>query len=152
MPHRKNNGIKHFLNQDLVLEVDTSFDRRKWDEGKYDSFLDILCGTREYQKDAIRAALRYLLGGEYKDLRDLALKNFKKNEVLREKYGSEVGLERYLQLPNQLSATLDLATGTGKSYVMYGIAAVSLFPLPEILINKLGARRDCQEQENWPCC
>lgn len=126
MPQRKNNGTQRFLNEDLVLDVGTSFDRRKWDEGKYDLFIDALCGAREYQKDAIHIALRYLLGGEYRDLRDLAIKNFKGNEVLREKYGSEVGFERHLQLPAQLSATLDLATGTGKSFVMYGIAAIML--------------------------
>ncbi|MEO7841443.1 MAG: DEAD/DEAH box helicase family protein [Anaerolineales bacterium] len=35
-------------------------------------------------------------------------------------------MERHLQLPDQLSASLDLATGTGKSYVLYGIAAILL--------------------------
>src|ERR1051325_8297815 len=35
-------------------------------------------------------------------------------------------MERHLQLPKQLSASLDLATGTGKSYVLYGLAAILL--------------------------
>jgi type III restriction enzyme len=35
-------------------------------------------------------------------------------------------MKRHLQLPDQLSASLDLATGTGKSYVLYGIAAILL--------------------------
>lgn len=123
---RRTNGTKRFHNKDLVLEVSTSVDRRKWDENKYEAFIDELCENREYQKDAIRAAMRYLLGGEYRDLRDLAGKNFEHNEVLRDKYGSIGNLERYLQLPDQLAASLDLATGTGKSYVMYGIAAIML--------------------------
>lgn len=109
-----------------MLEISTSVDRRKWDENKYEAFLDELCESREYQKEAIRAASRYLLGGEYRDLRDLAAKNFEHNEVLREKYGSTGNMERHLQFPNQLAASLDLATGTGKSYVMYGIAAIML--------------------------
>lgn len=124
MPRR--NGTKQFHNEDLVLEVNTSVDRGKWDENKYEAFIDELCENREYQKEAIRAALRYLLGGEYQDLRNLAAKNFEHNEVLREKYGSIGNMERYLQFPNQLAASLDLATGTGKSYVMYGIAAIML--------------------------
>jgi len=35
-------------------------------------------------------------------------------------------MESRLQLPELLSCSLDLATGTGKSYVLYGIAAILL--------------------------
>ena len=126
MSRRTSTGIQRFHNENLVLEVSASVDRRKWDESKYEPFIDELCGTREYQKDAIRVALRYLLGGEYRNLREIAAKNFSSNEVLRDRYGSSESMERNLQFPNQLSASLDLATGTGKSYVMYGIAAVML--------------------------
>src|SRR6266705_429214 len=35
-------------------------------------------------------------------------------------------MERYLQLPDQLSCSIDQATGTGKSYVLYGLAAILL--------------------------
>lgn len=126
MPRAIHSGIQRFHNENLVLEVGSSIDRRKWNEDKYEPFLDELCGQREYQKDAIRVALRYLLGDEYRDLRDLATKNFASNSVLRDRYGSRDNLERHLQLPNQLAASLDLATGTGKSYVMYGLAAIML--------------------------
>ena len=123
---RRTNGTKQFHNKDLVLEVGTSVDRRKWNENKYEAFLDELCENREYQKKAIQTAMCYLLGGEYRDLRDLAANNFEHNEILRNKYGSIGNMERYLQLSDQLAASLDLATGTGKSYVMYGIAAIML--------------------------
>lgn len=126
MPRRNHNGIRRFHNEDLVLEVGASVDRRKWDENEYEPFIDELCGVREYQKEAIRTTLRYLLGGEYRDLRDLAAKNFERNATLRDKYGTRGNIERHLQLPDQLSASLDLATATGKSYVMYGIAAIML--------------------------
>lgn len=127
MPARgTHNGIQRFHNEDLVLEVGASVDRGKWNEDRYEPFLEELCGRREYQKVAIRVALRYLLGGEYRDLRDLATRNFSANAILRERYGSRDSLARHLQLPDQLSASLDLATGTGKSYVLYGIAAIML--------------------------
>ena len=63
---------QRFRNEDLVLKVSPAVNRSRWDESRYEAFIDELCGTREYQKDAIRVALRYLLGGEYADLRALA--------------------------------------------------------------------------------
>lgn len=126
MARQRNNGVKSFHNEDLILEVSSSINRLKWDENKYEPFIDELCGNREYQKDALRSALRYLLGKEYRDLRDLAGKNFEQNSILREKYGSRGNMENHLQLPDQLAASLDLATGTGKSYVLYGIATIML--------------------------
>lgn len=121
-----NSDRTQFRNEDLVLRVSPSVDRRVWDESRYEAFLDELCSDREYQKDAIRTALRYLLGREHANLRSLARANFDENPSLEACYGSWAGLERRLQLPNQLSATLDLATGTGKSFVLYGIAAILL--------------------------
>ena len=115
-----------FRNEDLVLKVSENIDPAKWDESKYEAFVDELCGYREYQKDAIRTTLRYLLGGKYADLRTLAKENFDQNTELQERYGSWAAMERQLQLPDQLSSSLDQATGSGKSYVLYGIAAILL--------------------------
>lgn len=115
-----------FRNEDLLLKVTPAVDRAKWDESRYEAFLDELCGDREYQKDAIRATLRYWLGGEYANLRELARANHEANPTLEARYGAWAGMERHLQLPDQLSASLDLATGTGKSYVLYGLAAILL--------------------------
>ncbi len=115
-----------FRNEDLILKVSENIDPAKWDESKYEAFVDELCGYRDYQKDAIRTTLRYLLGGKYADLRALAKENFDKNTELQERYGSWPAMERELQLPTQLSCSLDQATGSGKSYVLYGVAAILL--------------------------
>src|SRR3989344_4859121 len=117
---------QRFRNEDLLLKVSPAVDRSKWDESRYEAFIDELCGNREYQKEAIRTSSRFLLGGEYANLRALAKANYEGNPILEARYGSWVGMERHLQLPDQLSASLDLATGTGKSYVLYGIAAILL--------------------------
>jgi len=122
----RNADRQRFRNEDLILKVSKAVDRLKWDESKYEAFLDELCGDREYQKEAIHTTLRYLLGGESSNLRDLAQANFDTNDVLEERYGSWQGMERHLQLPEQLSCSLDLATGVGKSYVIYGLAAILL--------------------------
>ena len=115
-----------FRNEDLVLKVTTNIDPKVWDESRYEAFLDELCGLREYQKEAIRTTLRYLLGGKYANLRELAKENFGANEELQQRYGSWTGMERHLQLPDQLSCSIDQATGMGKSYVLYGLAAILL--------------------------
>lgn len=115
-----------FRNQDLVLRVSPSVDPARFDITRYEPFLDVLCGTREYQKEAIRTVLRYLLGGRYANLRALAEENFHSNETIRARYGTFAEMARHLQLPDQLSCSVDLATATGKSYVMYGIARIML--------------------------
>lgn len=117
---------QRFRNEDLILKVSTAIDRSQWDESRYDAFLDELCGSREYQKNAICTALRYMLGGEYDNLEALARSNYNQNALLEARYGSWNGMKRYLQLPDALAASLDLATGTGKSYILYGIAVIML--------------------------
>ncbi|MDZ4854019.1 MAG: DEAD/DEAH box helicase family protein [Nitrospirota bacterium] len=115
-----------FRNEDLILKVTENIDPKKWDEGKYEAFLDELCGYREYQKEAIRTTLRFLLGGKYANLRALAKENFDDNTELQERYGSWAGMEKQLQLADQLACSVDQATGTGKSYVLYGLALILL--------------------------
>lgn len=115
-----------FKNDELVLQVPTDIDPRVWNEDPYEPFLDALCGGREYQKEAIRTCLRYLAGRKFKSLHDLAEWNFGRSDALQAKYSTMAGFLRHLQLPDSLSCSVDLATGTGKSYVMYGIAAIML--------------------------
>ncbi|NWF92473.1 MAG: DEAD/DEAH box helicase family protein [Syntrophaceae bacterium] len=115
-----------FQNKDLVLKVSPSYDPKRFDPNKYEAFLDALCGDREYQKKAIRVVLRYFLGGKYRSLKEMAEENYHNNPKLQEKYSSFEEFLSHLQLPDKLSCSLDHATATGKSYVMYGIARIML--------------------------
>lgn len=117
---------QRFRNVDLILKVSENIDPSVWNEFKYEPFVDELCGNREYQKDAIRTVLRYMVGGKYASLRELAKENFESNAELTLRYGSWARMERHLQLPDQLACSIDLATATGKSYVVYGLAAILL--------------------------
>lgn len=114
-----------FRNEDLILKV-RPHDPKVWDESRYEAFLDALCGPREYQKAAIRQTLSYLIGGRYTNLAQLARENFGSNEELSARWNRWENFEQHLQLPTQLSCSLDLATATGKSYVLYGVAAILL--------------------------
>lgn len=119
-------GQVRLLNRDLVLEVGRNIHPSVFDLNKYEGFIDTFCGDREYQKDAIRNTLRYFLGGQYDKLKELAEENFNNNEKLKELYGSFRELKKNLQLPSQLSCSIDLATATGKSWVIYGLARIML--------------------------
>ena len=77
----RNADRQQFRNEDLILKVSKAVDRQKWDEGRYEEFIDELCGDREYQKESIRVTLRYLMGGEYANLRALAKANYEENPV-----------------------------------------------------------------------
>ncbi|MBU1132326.1 DEAD/DEAH box helicase family protein, partial [Patescibacteria group bacterium] len=119
-------GIKIYKTQDLVLQVKQNYDPAKLNLKKWVSFLDVLCGDREYQKEAIRDAIIYFASGEYKSIENLVEENFRKNDELQKRYKNVREYQKNLPLPNKLSAAIDLATGTGKSYVIYGVAQIAL--------------------------
>ena len=118
--------IKTFNTQDLVLKVNENYDPGKLKLSAWKRYLDILCQDRDYQKRTIQTAIIYLFSGRYNGIEKLVEENYAKNEYLRERYTDLKDYTRRLQLPNRLSATIDLATGTGKSYAMYGIAQIAL--------------------------
>lgn len=107
---------------------------------KYQELIDVVCGRGEdkdtnkffFQKQAIEELLSYYL--EYSDLDGLLSENLAHNSDLedyyKEIYGS--GFKGKLDDLNKRIATIDLPTGTGKSYVMFLIAIILLNELPEI--------------------
>ncbi len=120
-------GKKIFNTQDLVLKVNSkSFDPIKYPIDEWERYLDILCSNREYQKESIKTAIHFLISTKYNSIEDLVRENYKINEHLQDRYRTTGDYLKKIQLPNKLSGCIDLATGTGKSYVMYGIAQIAL--------------------------
>jgi len=111
---------------DLVLKVTENINPENLDLYKYEDFIDGLCGHRDFQKESTRAVLRLLLGGEYRDTEELAKENFRENPTLREYYTTLDNLKNRLEFKDILSCTVDLATATGKSWVIYGVAQIML--------------------------
>ena len=122
----KMQDIKIYKQKDLVLKVNQNYDPTKLDLDAWDSFLDKLCIDRAYQKEAIKNAVIFLASARYAKTKNLVDENYKKNTELQAKYSSFDDYKKHLQLPNKLFANIDLATGTGKSYVIYGIAQIML--------------------------
>ena len=120
--------IKRYKTSDLVLKVDKNFDPIKLPLQDWDRYLDILVNGRQYQKEAIIDTVIFLASGLYKNATDLVEKNWNNNEnvELKNRYSNLDDYLHHLQIPNKLSVSIDLATGTGKSYVIYGIAQIML--------------------------
>lgn len=91
-----------------------------------EDYVRAITNGRQYQYDAIRQVMTYLWGGGYKNISELAKENYLKNEQLREHFGSEELMLGHLPLPDRLSGVVHMATGTGKSYVIFAIAYLSL--------------------------
>lgn len=115
-----------FNQKDLILKVNKNYDKSKLNLDKWEAFLDVLCGDRDYQKEAIRAAIIYLASGMYNSIEDIVKENYDNNSELGKKYNRIEDYYSNLQIKNKLFANIDLATGTGKSYVIYGIAQILL--------------------------
>jgi len=120
--------IKKYKTADLVLTVNKAFDPVKLDLTLWDRFLDVLCGDRTYQKEAIKLSIIYLASGKYNSIEDLVQENYRnaQNTEIRKLYKDADEYIRHLQLKGKHSANIDLATGTGKSYVIYGIAQIMM--------------------------
>lgn len=118
--------IKIYKQNDLVLKVNEYYNPSILNLDDWSLFLDILCGDRDYQKEAIKSSIIFMAGGRYKNTEDLVLENYKMNSEVQSKYQSIHDYYDSLQIRNKLHANIDLATGTGKSYVMFGIAQIML--------------------------
>ena len=118
--------VKTFKQSDLVLNVSNVYDTSKLNINEWEPYINRLCETRTYQKEAIINAIIYLASGKYKSLYQIAEENYNSSIHLKEKYSSFAEFSKNLQIKDKLYATIDLATGTGKSYVIYGIAQIAL--------------------------
>lgn len=109
---------------ELVLRL--SEKANNFDISKYEDFIGELCGKWEFQIEAIRKVIKLFLSEEYKNIEDLVRENFKKNKAMQEFFRDEEKLLSDFLFKDKLSCTIDLATGTGKTWVMYAVARILL--------------------------
>lgn len=98
----------------------------KFDFSDVEDFVRELTGSRDYQFESIKQTLIYLWGGGYKDVTQMAKENWAKKPSIRTRFQSEENFLRHLPLPDRLSGVIHMATGTGKSYVIFAIAFLSI--------------------------
>lgn len=120
--------IKQYKTADLVLQVSKNYNPATLNLAAWDRYLDILCSDRQYQKEAIHKAIIFLASGIYNNIEGLVNENWLNPKMveLKNRFQSVADYEHHLQMKGKLAANIDLATGTGKSYVIYGIAQMML--------------------------
>jgi type III restriction enzyme len=115
-----------FKTEDLILKVNNNYDHNYLNIEDWEDYIDCLCGNRYYQSEAIKNCIIYFASGKYNSIEDIVSENYAKNYVLKEKYSSLDNYLDNLQIKNKLIANIDLATGTGKSYVIFGVVQIML--------------------------
>lgn len=115
-----------FRISDQILKLDDVSDATEAVVHKYDAFLNLLhTGNYAFLRDAAREALRFLISAKYPDLERLARENWSRPELAK-RHASIDALLGKMPLKERKAATLDIATGGGKSFLMYGLAAIVL--------------------------
>src|SRR3989344_7157980 len=114
---------KSLAPEDLVLHLNSK--ASSYDISKYEDFLYELCQDWEFQKEAIRKILRYYLSQAYTDSKQLLQENYQSNDKMKQ-FDKLDYFIRNLPFPYKLACTIDLATGTGKSWIIYGVAIILL--------------------------
>ena len=112
---------------DQVLRVDDRRDAVEAVVHKFDAFLNLLCADKfSFQRDAVRTAVRFLVSDKYPNLERLALENWNAHTAIQQRHENLAAYFAKMPLRDRKAVSLDLATGAGKSYVMYALAAIAL--------------------------
>lgn len=112
---------------DQILRLDDTSDATEAVVHKYDAFLNLLhTGNYAFLRDAARESIRFLVSAKYPDLERLARENWNSRPVLAQRHVSIDAMLERMPLRDRKAATLDIATGGGKSFLMYGLAAIAL--------------------------
>lgn len=115
--------------------LDIRYKRSSWENSQLDldeidDYLKALVtdkdGFREYQYTAIRDILFYLWADKYNSVKYLAKENWREKPSIQQRFSSEEHFLSMLPLPDKLSGVVHMATGTGKSYVIFAVAYLSI--------------------------
>src|SRR5665647_2702276 len=117
-----------YKQDDFVLKINDYCDKTNAIVGKYEAFLDAITSENfEHVRDAIRHSIRFIVSNKYPTIRELAEENWNNNSKLKLKYNTfSQYFDFNFQIKDRKAANIDLATGTGKSWVIYGISAIVL--------------------------
>jgi len=124
---KRQKAIKRLNLSDHTLDINIrKCNYNKFNFSDVEDYVHELVGSRDYQYDAIKKVMIYLWGGSYKSIAELGKENYNQKLQIQRRFGTEENFLRQLPLPDRLSGVVHMATGTGKSYVIFAIAYLSL--------------------------
>lgn len=116
-----------YRNSDFVLLLQDDAPEVMEVVHKYDAFLSTLCRSEyAFQKDAVNTVIKFLISRKYQNTADLARENYAQHIKLKQKFNHIADYLAKFPLQTKKACSLDLATGTGKSFVIYALAQICL--------------------------
>jgi type III restriction enzyme len=116
-----------YINEDFVLEIQDNSDETLSIVNKYEAFLEaITTDNFEHVREAIRKSIAFFVSNKYPTTKTLAEETYNEKNKLKLKYDTVEEYFAKFKVLNKKSASIDLATGTGKSWVIYGVAQIML--------------------------
>jgi len=124
---KRQKAIKRLNLSDHTLDINIrKCNYSKFSFSEIEEYVRALVGSRDYQYDAIKQIMIYLWGGGYKSITELGKENYEQKLQIQQRFGTETNFFQNLPLPDRLSGIVHMATGTGKSYVIFAIAYLSI--------------------------
>ncbi len=115
------------VNDDFVLGLDNASYGARSKVEKFEPFFEALSLDRyAFQREAMRRALLFLASENYANTSALATEHFNASGKLRSHFATQLDFLGKFRLRDRKAISLDLATGAGKSFVLYGIARAAL--------------------------
>jgi len=116
-----------YKNSDFILKIDDYSQKVMSIVNKYDAFLEALTTADfEHVREAVRKAIHFFVTDKYANTEQTAIYSFNTSEKLQNKYRDLKEYLEHVRIKDKTSYTIDLATGTGKSWVIYGVAQIML--------------------------
>jgi type III restriction enzyme len=116
-----------YKNADFILKIDDYSSKTLSVVNKYDAFLDALTTSDfGHVRDAVRKAIQFFVTEIYPTTEQAAIYTFNESEKLKKRYRDLPDYLSHVRIKDKKSYSIDLATGTGKSWVIYGVAQIML--------------------------
>lgn len=124
-----------YKNSDFILQIDDDSSKALSIVNKYDAFLEALTTADfEHVREAIRKAIHFFVTDKYGNTEQAAIHTFNASEKLQNRYRDLKEYLEHVRIKYKKSYSIDLATGTGKSWVIYGVAQIMM---AERLVDKV---------------